>query len=403
MSYNNYVDADAAWRTVHDFDRARGGHHQARQPVRHRGRRRHRRRAPPAHACDPVSAFGGVIAANRRGDRRRWPSRSPRSSPRWSWHPSFEDGALEILAGQEEPAGAASRPAWQPVDGGVAPDQRRRARCRPPTASTPPATTRPPGSSSPARRRRAEVLDDLVFAWRAVRAVKSNAILLARERRQRRRRHGPGQPGRLGAAGGVPGRRARRGLGRRVRRFFPFPDGLRGPDRRRAWSRSSSRAARCATSMVIEAADGGRHHDVPSPAPGTSTTEGGRKNDAAARSWTARRPWRPSRTSSRYGSRRSPTPAVRPGWARSWSATTRARRPTSTASTATAPTSASSRSAGTCRRRHPGRCRGGGRRAQRRPGLHRLPRAAAAAARLRRAARCSSGSTRPRTPTACTR
>ena len=35
-----------------------------------------------AHACDPVSAFGGVIAANRAGDRRRWPSRSPRSSPR---------------------------------------------------------------------------------------------------------------------------------------------------------------------------------------------------------------------------------------------------------------------------------------------------------------------------------
>ena len=38
MSYNNYVDTDAARRAAYDFDRAGGGDHQARQPVRHRGR-----------------------------------------------------------------------------------------------------------------------------------------------------------------------------------------------------------------------------------------------------------------------------------------------------------------------------------------------------------------------------
>src|SRR5207237_1950844 len=66
MSYNNYVDADAAWRAANDFPD---------QPavaiIKHANpcgiavgadvAEAHRR----AHACDPVSAFGGVIAVNR--------------------------------------------------------------------------------------------------------------------------------------------------------------------------------------------------------------------------------------------------------------------------------------------------------------------------------------------------
>ena len=70
MSYNNYVDVDAAWRAAERFRRSGGGDHQARQPLWHRGGRRWRRRDVAlaherAHACDPVSAFGGVIAVNR--------------------------------------------------------------------------------------------------------------------------------------------------------------------------------------------------------------------------------------------------------------------------------------------------------------------------------------------------
>ena len=40
MSYNNYVDADAAQRAAYDLRPAGGGDHQARQPVRDRSRRR---------------------------------------------------------------------------------------------------------------------------------------------------------------------------------------------------------------------------------------------------------------------------------------------------------------------------------------------------------------------------
>ena len=79
--------------------------------------------------------------------------------------------------------------------------------------------------SGDAGRRRQ--MADLEFAWRACRAVKSNAILLAHGRRIRRRRHGPGQPGRLVP----PRRRARRATARAGSvaasdAFFPFADGL---------------------------------------------------------------------------------------------------------------------------------------------------------------------------------
>src|SRR5690606_16587580 len=65
MSYNNYVDSDAAWRAASDFDAP------AVAIIKHTNpcgiavgtdiAEAHRK----AHACDPVSAFGGVIAANR--------------------------------------------------------------------------------------------------------------------------------------------------------------------------------------------------------------------------------------------------------------------------------------------------------------------------------------------------
>jgi phosphoribosylaminoimidazolecarboxamide formyltransferase/IMP cyclohydrolase len=73
MSYNNYVDADAAVRAAYDHgDRPTCRDHQARQPVRHRGRRVEGRAGAPmrAHACDPVSAFGGIIAVQPAGDGR---------------------------------------------------------------------------------------------------------------------------------------------------------------------------------------------------------------------------------------------------------------------------------------------------------------------------------------------
>ncbi|MGH3897555.1 MAG: bifunctional phosphoribosylaminoimidazolecarboxamide formyltransferase/IMP cyclohydrolase, partial [Pseudonocardiaceae bacterium] len=67
MSYNNYVDADAAWRAAHDHAAACVAIIKHANPCGIAVSRAgdvadaHRR----AHACDPVSAFGAVIAVNR--------------------------------------------------------------------------------------------------------------------------------------------------------------------------------------------------------------------------------------------------------------------------------------------------------------------------------------------------
>ena len=65
LSYLNLFDADAAWRLVHELGgrpRRGGGHHQARQPLRRGRGRRSGRAYTRALECDPVSAFGGVVA-----------------------------------------------------------------------------------------------------------------------------------------------------------------------------------------------------------------------------------------------------------------------------------------------------------------------------------------------------
>src|SRR5699024_1483893 len=65
MSYNNFVDADAALRTAYDFADPAVAVIKHANPcgiaVADDVATAHRR----AHACDPVSAFGGVIATNR--------------------------------------------------------------------------------------------------------------------------------------------------------------------------------------------------------------------------------------------------------------------------------------------------------------------------------------------------
>jgi phosphoribosylaminoimidazolecarboxamide formyltransferase / IMP cyclohydrolase len=181
MSYNNYVDADAAVRAAYDFDEpavaiikhanpcgvavARG----AGDPIAAAHAR--------AHACDPVSAYGGVIAANRPITAEAAESVKDIFTE-VVVAPGFEPEALEILQAKKNlrllqlPADFA-RPTselkqisggylaqavdnydgfdstgWQLVAGKAADDA---------------------------------TMADLEFAWRAVRSVKSNGILLAHD------------------------------------------------------------------------------------------------------------------------------------------------------------------------------------------------------------------------------
>ena len=113
MSYNNYVDADAAWRAANDFAEP------AVAIIKHANpcgiavgadvAEAHRR----AHACDPVSAFGGVIAVNRpvSVELARQVAEIFTEVRR---RPGFDDGAVEVLAAKKN-IRLLRAPAWQPA------------------------------------------------------------------------------------------------------------------------------------------------------------------------------------------------------------------------------------------------------------------------------------------------
>ncbi len=126
MSYNNYVDADAARRAAWDFTEP------AVAVIKHANpcgiavgadvAEAHRK----AHACDPVSAFGGVIATNV-PVTVAMAEQVADIFTEVIVAPDYDDGAVEVLAARDEPAGAALRHRRLPRSRGVPAGQRRPA------------------------------------------------------------------------------------------------------------------------------------------------------------------------------------------------------------------------------------------------------------------------------------
>ncbi|MET0837992.1 MAG: bifunctional phosphoribosylaminoimidazolecarboxamide formyltransferase/IMP cyclohydrolase [Marmoricola sp.] len=178
MSYNNYVDADAARRAAYDFDEP------AVAIIKHANpcgiavgadvAEAHRR----AHECDPVSAFGGVIAVNRPVSVQM-AQQVAEVFTEVIVAPAYEEGAVEVLQGKKnvrilecEPlhrGGAETRP----ISGGLLMQQRDLVDAE---GDDPKSWTLATGEAASD-----DVLADLAFAWVACRAAKSNAILLARD------------------------------------------------------------------------------------------------------------------------------------------------------------------------------------------------------------------------------
>jgi phosphoribosylaminoimidazolecarboxamide formyltransferase/IMP cyclohydrolase len=188
MSYNNYVDTDAAWRAAHDHSGptvaiikhnnpcgiAVGS---GSDPIADAHRK--------AHACDPISAYGGVVATNGTVTVAMAEQLAEVFTEVIA-APEFEPAAFEVLTRKKnvrllkvpanhQPDGVEFRPisggmlmqtvdridavvGSEPVAGGDAPSAWRLVSGAPADEAT---------------------LADLEFAWRSVRAVKSNAILLA--------------------------------------------------------------------------------------------------------------------------------------------------------------------------------------------------------------------------------
>lgn len=226
MSYNNYVDADAAWRAAHDHSEPCVAIIKHANPCGIAVASRdgdiaeaHRK----AHECDPVSAFGGVIASNR-AVSVAMAEQIADVFTEVVVAPEYEDGAVDVLTRKKNVRILTARPP-EPgrvemraisggllVQGGDALDAAGDDRAQWTLATGSPADE--------------ATLADLELAWRTCRAVKSNAILLADGGATVG--VGMGQVNRVDSA-----RLAVSRAGDRVRgsvaasdAFFPFADGL---------------------------------------------------------------------------------------------------------------------------------------------------------------------------------
>ncbi len=225
MSYNNYVDTDAARRAAYDFVDPCVAVIKHANPcgiaVGADVAEAHRK----AHACDPVSAYGGVIATNRTVTAEL-ARQIADIFTEVVCAPGFDDDALDILTQKKNLRlllCAGMHPAHHVVEtrqisGGLLMQSVDDIEAE---GDDPATWTLQAGEAVDSA-----TLADLEFAWRAVRSVKSNAILLASDRATVG--VGMGQVNRVDAARLAVSRAGERAAGSVAASdaFFPFPDGL---------------------------------------------------------------------------------------------------------------------------------------------------------------------------------
>ncbi len=227
LSYNNYLDTDAAWASVREFGAERPtcvivkhltpcGIAQAdAQPDAYQR----------AFECDSVSAFGGVMAFNTKVEEAtaRRIVEENKQFIEVVIAPDYEPGALEVLAQKKNArilkTGGVNAPGGtrdlRTVEGGVV-VQDTDAVAEDRTDFTVPTKTAPSDAQ----------LDELLFAWKVAKCVKSNAVVLTRD-------HatvgiGGGQPNRVNSARIAVEQAGEKARGAVVGSdaFLPFPDTL---------------------------------------------------------------------------------------------------------------------------------------------------------------------------------
>ena len=179
MSYNNYVDTDAARRAANDFAEPAVAIIKHANPCGLAVGASIAEAHAKAHACDPVSAFGGVIAANRPVSVEM-AKQVADVFTEVIVAPGYEDGAVEILQGKKNirilVCGPDEHPdpiEFRPISGGMLVQTVDHVNAE---GDDPATWTLATGEAADEA-----TLADLVFAWKACRAAKSNAILLAKD------------------------------------------------------------------------------------------------------------------------------------------------------------------------------------------------------------------------------
>ena len=224
LSYLNFFDADAAWRLAHDL-----GEQPAVAIIKH---------ANPcgaavgatlanaytsAFACDPRSAFGGIVAVNQTLDLETVAAMEAAAQADLVIAPGYGDGVIERLIAKRKntrlltvaPPGPAPALALRPMAEGFLVQQSHRFEARPDSWTV--VSERPPTESE---------LADAAFAWRICGHVTSNAIVLAKDGVAWG--IGAGQQNRVEAGEIAAAKADGRAVGGACASdaFYPFPDGV---------------------------------------------------------------------------------------------------------------------------------------------------------------------------------
>ncbi len=221
LSYNNLMDADAAWRTVSDFQSPTVAVVKHNNPCGLASRQDIAEAYRQAYEGDTVSAFGGIVAFNRTVTAA---AAEAMDSVFYEVvvAPGYEPPALEmlqkkrnlrVLSVEVQP----DRPAYdiRPISGGMlvqAPD----------TIDEDPATWKNVTERTPTDAE----MEDLAFAWKTAKHIKSNAIVFAKD--QTLAGMGAGQPNRVVSvhlSQRIAGDKAK-GSVLASDAFFPFADNI---------------------------------------------------------------------------------------------------------------------------------------------------------------------------------
>lgn len=196
LSYNNYLDADAAWNLVREFDEPACVILKHQNPCGSAVAEDITTAYDRAFACDPKSAFGGIIACNREVPYELVEHFADENKQfvEVIIAPSFSEDALARMAKRPNlrvlaTGGVGKTPELEmrSIDGGMLVQHVDRVDEDPATFTVP--TERKPTDDEMA---------ELLFAWKVCKGVKSNAILISRGKAGIGM--GPGQPNRVDSA-----------------------------------------------------------------------------------------------------------------------------------------------------------------------------------------------------------
>ena len=223
LSYNNFVDLDAAWSLVQEFVDPACVIVKHNNPSGTAEQKTLAEAYRQAFGCDPVSAFGGVLALNRIVDAET-AAEVAKLFVECIVAPGYDYAARETLAGkknlrlmQVSAAPRKMKPVWdlKRISGGILVQE-------PDTLTIAESDLKVVTKRQPSR----EELRDLLFGWKVAKHVKSNAIVFARA--SRTLGIGAGQMSRVDSVkiAVLKAQESLAGSAVASDAFFPFPDGV---------------------------------------------------------------------------------------------------------------------------------------------------------------------------------